>query len=90
MKATQCFLVIVSVVCAIVTLHLSPAQAINYPKSPATTRDSAPASATPAPAAASVKIENFSFLREELNIAAGTTVTWQGDETGTEMKRGRS
>ena len=65
------------IVCAVITMHISSADAINYPKAPGTPRASAPATQPTSPAAVAVKIENFAFLPKELDIAAGTTVTWQ-------------
>jgi len=49
--------------------------ALSAPR-PNTLQTGAPASAQQAPAAAEVKIDNFSFSPATLTVAAGTTVTW--------------
>lgn len=49
--------------------------ALSAPR-PNTLPTGAPASAQQAPAAAEVKIDNFSFSPATLTVAAGTTVTW--------------
>jgi plastocyanin len=71
----------VSTVClavfTILTVHISASKAITYPEAPGARRDSDPATQPTTQAAATVKIENFAFLPKELDIAVGTTVTWQ-------------
>jgi len=49
--------------------------ALSAPR-PNTLQTGAPANAQQAPAAAEVKIDNFSFSPATLTVAAGTTVTW--------------
>ena len=64
-------------VLTIITIQISTAKALTDPKAPGATRASAPATQPSTQAAVTVKIENFTFLPKELDIAAGTTVTWQ-------------
>jgi plastocyanin len=81
MKAAQCFLMIVSVVfesfvfqVALVKLprdSLSPAAQASYGP------PSRPTSQPTSQAAVNVKIEDFAFEPKELQVAVGTTVTWQ-------------
>jgi len=68
------------IVFTLITIHICSADTIAYPKaqgappiSSATTQPTSQA----ATAAVIVKIENFTFLPKELNIAVGATVTWQ-------------
>ncbi len=53
--------------------------ALSAPK-PNALQTGAPASAQQAPAAAEVKIDNFSFSLATLTIAVGTTVTWTNND----------
>jgi plastocyanin len=68
MKTAMCSLFIFSIVLSIIEIQGSFAKASGAEKT------SAPASQ---PAGVSVKIENFTFEPRELEIAVGTTVTWQ-------------
>jgi plastocyanin len=67
MKPAKCSSLVVSIVSAIIAIHVSFLRA-------ADPTASAPASQ---PAAVTVKIDNFTFQPKELKIAVGTTVTWQ-------------
>ena len=53
------------------------ANAGTYPKAPGAAKASVPATQPTTQAEVAVKIENFAFIPKELDIAAGTTVTWQ-------------
>src|ERR1700683_4503239 len=64
----------------LITLNISSANTMNDPKAPGAIRTSAPATQPATQATAIVKIENFAFMPKELDIAAGTTVTWQNDD----------
>jgi plastocyanin len=77
MKAATDVSTLVLIVFTIITIKLSSAKAIADPKAPPTTRAAAPATQPATQAAVSVKIENFAFLPKELDVAVGTTVTWQ-------------
>ena len=77
MKAATCVSTVCLIVFSVITIHVSTANAITYPKAPGATKASDPATQPTTQAAVTVKIENFAFLPKELNIAAGTTVTWQ-------------
>jgi len=77
MKAATHVSTIGLIVFTIVTIHISTAKAITYPKAPGTKGASAPAMQPTTQAAVVVKIENFAFLPKELDIAVGTTITWQ-------------
>jgi plastocyanin len=61
----------------IITIQLSSAKAMTYPKAPGAARTSDPATQPTTQAAGTVKIENFAFEPKEMDIAVGTTVTWQ-------------
>jgi plastocyanin len=61
----------------LITIQLSTADPITYPKASGATRASFAATQPTTQAAVSVKIENFAFLPKELDIAIGATVTWQ-------------
>ena len=74
MKPAKCSLIFLSIASAIITLQVSGTQTLADSKAPGITRADATASQ---PAAVSVKIENFAFEPRELDIAVGTTVTWQ-------------
>jgi plastocyanin len=74
--ATQVSTVCLTVL-AIITVHISAAKAINYPKAPGAARASDPAKQPTTQAVVTVKIENFAFMPKELDVAVGTTVTWQ-------------
>jgi len=65
------------VVFTIITISLSMANAGIYPKTPGAAKGSVPATQPTTQAEVAVKIENFAFIPKELDIAAGTTVTWQ-------------
>jgi plastocyanin len=77
MKVATHVLTVSLIVLTFITMHISTANAIAYPKSPGTTRASNLETQPTTQAAVTVKIENFSFLPKELDIAVGTTVTWQ-------------
>jgi plastocyanin len=62
----------ISVVSVIIAMHISCTQGPDAAK--VSTPASQPASQ---PAAVSVKIDNFTFQPSELEVAVGTTVTWQ-------------
>jgi plastocyanin len=68
MKVTRRCLLVLLIVSEIIAIKSS------YTQTPAIAKASVPASQ---PAAVAVRIENFSFLPKELEIAVGTTVTWQ-------------
>jgi plastocyanin len=81
MKAAQCFSIVVSVVSASVVFQRALANLPpDSPSLAAETSYSSPSRATsqpPSQAAVNVKIENFAFEPKDLQIAVGTTVTWQ-------------
>jgi plastocyanin len=77
MKAVTNISTVCLIVYTVITIHTSDANAINYPKAPGAARTSDPATQPTTQAAVTVKIENFAFIPKELDIAAGTTVTWQ-------------
>jgi plastocyanin len=68
MKSAMRCLFVLSIVLSTVELHVSFAKAAGDGNAPAPTSQ---------PAVVSVKIENFTFEPRELEIAVGTTVTWQ-------------
>jgi plastocyanin len=74
--ATQVSTVYLTVL-TIITIHISTANAGTYPKAPGTPKSFAPATQPTTQAAVTVKIENFAFMPKELDVAVGTTVTWQ-------------
>jgi plastocyanin len=53
------------------------ANAGTYPKATGIPKSSAEATQPTTQAAVTVKIENFAFMPKELDVAVGTTVTWQ-------------
>jgi plastocyanin len=63
-----------------IKLYISSAHAADAPKARDATRASAAATQPTSQAAVVVKIENFAFIPRELDIAAGTTVTWQNTD----------
>jgi plastocyanin len=79
MKASLFILVTVLTTIAI---QISIANAMSYPKAPGKGKADPPPSQSPATQptsqpTATVKIDNFEFEPKELNVAVGTTVTWQ-------------
>ena len=77
MKATTYVSTVLLIVFTFITMHISSAEANSYPKAPSTPRASDPATQPTSQAAVTVTIENFAFIPKELDIAVGTTVTWQ-------------
>ena len=81
MKAATYFLTLLTVVFAIIAIQLSIANAGIYAKSPVTAKaavpQTQPATEPATQPTASVRIENFAFQPKELDVAVGTTVTWQ-------------
>jgi len=77
MKAITHVSTVFSIVLTTITIQISMANAGTYPKAPGTSKDSAPATQPTTQAAVTVKIENFAFMPKELDVAVGTTVTWQ-------------
>jgi plastocyanin len=77
MKAMTHVSIVVLVVFASFTINVSSVEANSYPQAPGAPRASDPATQPTSQAAVTVKIENFAFLPKELDIAVGTTVTWQ-------------
>ena len=77
MKPIMHFSTVLLILFTVITIQISSADAVIYRKAPAATRASDLATEPTSQATVSVKIENFSFLPKELEIAAGTTVTWQ-------------
>ena len=77
MKAATHISTVCLIVCTVITIRISTANAINYPKAPGAARTSDPVPQPTTQAAVTVKIENFAFIPKELDVAIGTTVTWQ-------------
>ena len=77
MKAITHVSTFFSIVFSIITIYLSTANAGTYLKAPGTSKDSTPATQPTTQDAVTVKIENFAFMPKELDVAVGTTVTWQ-------------
>jgi plastocyanin len=77
MKPTTHVSAVLLIVSTIITIQISTANAVTYPKAPVPPKASAVATQPTTQAAVSVKIENFAFVPKELDVAAGTTVTWQ-------------
>lgn len=77
MKPTKLAMLAYSVVYTLIAIQLSCKPAPADSAAPAAAKASAPASQPAAQTAAvAVKIDNFAFQPKELEIAAGTTVTW--------------
>ena len=74
MKSSKYSLFVLSIVFTSIAIQISGTQALADSRAPGVTKADATASQ---PAAVSVKIENFAFEPRELDIAVGTTVTWQ-------------
>jgi len=70
MKSTRYVFFVLSIAFATIVIQLSCSQA------PAA-KASAPASQPTSQPAVTVKIDNFTFQPKELEVAVGTTVTWQ-------------
>jgi plastocyanin len=77
MKAITHVFTVFMIVLEIITIQLSTANAGTYPKATDIPKASAPATQPTTQAVVTVKIENFAFMPKELNVAVGTTVTWQ-------------
>jgi plastocyanin len=77
MKAAKCCSIAVSMLFAINAMQLSEASASIHSTTPGAVKTTAPATQPATQAAVTVTIENFAFIPKELDIAAGTTVTWQ-------------
>jgi plastocyanin len=74
MKADRVILYIVAVVYTIITIQASDAGASGRPDVTTNPQMRIPATR---PATVNVKIDNFTFQPREIQILAGTTVTWQ-------------
>jgi plastocyanin len=77
MKAIKYVFTVYLVVFTYMTIDMSAENAIGGPKVPIAQGASVPATQPTTLAAVTVKIENFAFTPKELDVAVGTTVTWQ-------------
>jgi plastocyanin len=77
MKAKTHIFTICLIVFTSITIELSAANGIDYPKPPGPAGTSTAATQPTTQAAVTVTIENFAFIPKEVDITAGTTVTWQ-------------
>jgi plastocyanin len=76
MKPATYILLSLSIVSAIIALQISNKQAPVDSAAQGATKASVPAT-QPTAKAVSVKIDNFTYQPKELEVAVGTTVTWQ-------------
>jgi plastocyanin len=65
------------IVLTLITINVSTAKAITGPKVQGAPKTSVRVTQPTTVATFSVKIENFAFVPRELDVAVGTTVTWQ-------------
>ena len=77
MKAIAHVPTVCLIVFTTIAIQRSMANAGTYPKATGIPKSSAEATQPTTQAAVTVKIENFAFMPKELDVAVGTTVTWQ-------------
>ena len=80
MKALKYAALTVSVVFAVFVIHSVYSRSSSDSPAPAIVTASAPVASQPAAPTALVTIDNFHFQPQNLEIAAGTTVTWQNND----------
>jgi plastocyanin len=77
MKANKHISVVFLIVFTAFAMEHSAANAASYSTQPRAAEASTPATQPTTQAAVTVTIENFAFIPKEVDITAGTTVTWQ-------------